>query len=585
MNNDQNNVGRAVKVPTYIGLKPLEGRYYAAECQRCGWVGSSEECTEDAQCTQIHNGRMCLGETEEIGTDHLLGIVQVLTKSAEQREVALAIPDGCPHMIVFDDAEVEQLMFAGTGARAAALRKWEAISTSWNAHLFVRIGRNSRDDGHPCAKIRQHQGEPVALPAYKLARTHNSHDWDQGHRDGWKDYADEIAKLGPLYTHPAPADPGEVERLRADLVTVKSERDAFGQNAIDLRAQLADLKRRHDGLHRDMATIAGRDVPKGCTVADYAAAAIADALSASAEPSSLEVSIPEGYCLMPKRLTAENGAKALLLGEFKLEVTRECPECLELDEPAEGCEICDGEGEYGQGHTIPWDKIKFIYSEAVKGLALKQSDQHPDEPMAEVVIGQDDMAAVDLLVDNIAVGTKLYARPEPRLVGLLRAENSLLRHDIASYLETMAKTCELLEVDTQAAKNAEGDPGEVLCRHAQWLRAQLDERGMLLRDAFVAMLKGGYSKPLRERIKAAMSPSASPSSSADRAAMTFVYAHPDGERHSVSVTRAEVAEGLESELFDKLVEKLCKCETVGETNVLDCCCDEVAEKFKLEVQP
>ncbi|GLO24429.1 hypothetical protein [Pseudomonas putida] len=83
------------------------------------------------------------------------------------------------------------------------------------------------------------------------------------------------------------------------------------------------------------------------------------------------VSIPDGYCLMPRRLTAENGAKALMLGEFKLEVTRECPECLELDEPAEGCEICDGEGEYAQRHTIPWDQIKFIYSEAVKGLALK----------------------------------------------------------------------------------------------------------------------------------------------------------------------------------------------------------------------
>ncbi|MFI7857387.1 hypothetical protein ACIF8Z_10330 [Pseudomonas promysalinigenes] len=81
---------------------------------------------------------------------------------------------------------------------------------------------------------------------------------------------------------------------------------------------------------------------------------------------------PHEYCLMPKRLTAENGAKARLLGEFKLEVTQECSECRELDEPAEGCEICDGEGEYGQRHTIPWDMIKLIYSEAVKGLALKQ---------------------------------------------------------------------------------------------------------------------------------------------------------------------------------------------------------------------
>lgn len=84
-----------------------------------------------------------------------------------------------------------------------------------------------------------------------------------------------------------------------------------------------------------------------------------------------ELTVPAGYCLMPTRLTAENGAKALLLGEFKLDVTSECPECRDLEEPLEGCEVCDGEGEYGQQHMIPWDQIKFIYSEAVKGLAKK----------------------------------------------------------------------------------------------------------------------------------------------------------------------------------------------------------------------
>lgn len=84
-----------------------------------------------------------------------------------------------------------------------------------------------------------------------------------------------------------------------------------------------------------------------------------------------QLTVPSGYCLMPTKLTAENGAKALLLGEFKLEVTSECPECRDLEEPSEGCEICDGEGEYGQQHMIPWDQIKFIYSEAVKGLAKK----------------------------------------------------------------------------------------------------------------------------------------------------------------------------------------------------------------------
>ncbi|WP_267273057.1 hypothetical protein [Pseudomonas putida] len=37
------------------------------------------------------------------------------------------------------------------------------------------------------------------------------------------------------------------------------------------------------------------------------------------------------------------------------------------------------------------------------------------------------------------------------------------------------------------------------------LRAQLAECHGLLRDCFTAMLKGGYSKPLRERIKTALS--------------------------------------------------------------------------------
>ena len=91
-------------------------------------------------------------------------------------------------------------------------------------------------------------------------------------------------------------------------------------------------------------------------------------LRQSEQPESV-AAVPEGYCIMPRRLTAENGAKALLLGEFTLKVTMECSECCELEEPSEGCEICDGEGEYGQKHTIPWDQIKFIYSEAVRGLA------------------------------------------------------------------------------------------------------------------------------------------------------------------------------------------------------------------------
>ncbi|MFT8851554.1 hypothetical protein, partial [Acetobacter orientalis] len=57
--------------------------------------------------------------------------------------------------------------------------------------------------------------------------------------------------------------------------------------------------------------------------------------------------------LMPEALTAENGAKAALIGEFHETFTHECPDCggdgLGAASPhSEGetrCELCNGTGE------------------------------------------------------------------------------------------------------------------------------------------------------------------------------------------------------------------------------------------------
>lgn len=91
---------------------------------------------------------MCLPASMEAMLD-----AAVAAEQHQGEPVALGIPDECPHLIVFDDAAVGQILFAGSGARSAALKKWESISVSWNAHLFVRVARNSRDDGHPCATV------------------------------------------------------------------------------------------------------------------------------------------------------------------------------------------------------------------------------------------------------------------------------------------------------------------------------------------------------------------------------------------------------------------------------------------------
>lgn len=126
-------------------------------------------------------------------------------------------------------------------------------------------------------------GGPVALPERRDPLFVVGSAYDDGLCVGFNECLDEIAKLGPLYPH---ADPGEVDQLSQVIRDLNDERDEIGAEVGRLRAQAADLKRRHDALHRDMATIAGREVPKGVTVSDYAAAAIADALSGSAGPCS-----------------------------------------------------------------------------------------------------------------------------------------------------------------------------------------------------------------------------------------------------------------------------------------------------------
>lgn len=81
--------------------------------------------------------------------------------------------------------------------------------------------------------------------------------------------------------------------------------------------------------------------------------------------------------LMPRKLTAENGAKKLLSGEFHLERTDDCPEC-EGDGYTthngvhdEICGLCEGEGSKTIKTPIPWTTIKEIYTKAVEHFGLE----------------------------------------------------------------------------------------------------------------------------------------------------------------------------------------------------------------------
>jgi len=72
--------------------------------------------------------------------------------------------------------------------------------------------------------------------------------------------------------------------------------------------------------------------------------------------------------MMPRELTAENGAKGLLSGEFNVDIRLDCPECSELENDSL-CDVCDGTGKYTESFIIPWTTIKAIYAMAVENLA------------------------------------------------------------------------------------------------------------------------------------------------------------------------------------------------------------------------
>lgn len=77
---------------------------------------------------------------------------------------------------------------------------------------------------------------------------------------------------------------------------------------------------------------------------------------------------PDDLVLLPRELTAENGAKALLRGEFSEPIDIRCPVCVDIED-SESCEECNGTGEVTYPSIIAWTTIKDIYAKVVKHYA------------------------------------------------------------------------------------------------------------------------------------------------------------------------------------------------------------------------
>ena len=87
-----------------------------------------------------------------------------------------------------------------------------------------------------------------------------------------------------------------------------------------------------------------------------------DACRAAMLQAGSSLVLPDGLALVPKRLTAENGAKGVLSGEFSETKFINCPECFGDDE----CETCDGSGRIEITVPVSWTNIKAIWAKGVE---------------------------------------------------------------------------------------------------------------------------------------------------------------------------------------------------------------------------
>ena len=79
----------------------------------------------------------------------------------------------------------------------------------------------------------------------------------------------------------------------------------------------------------------------------------------------------DGWVMVPKRLTIENGAKGALSGEFSETVFTNCPECFGDDD----CETCDCSGRIEIKVPVSWTTIKTIWAKGCEHFSIVAPQQ------------------------------------------------------------------------------------------------------------------------------------------------------------------------------------------------------------------
>ena len=159
--------------------------------------------------------------------------------------------------------------------------------------------------------------------------------------------------------------------------------------------------------------------------------------------------------LMPEALTAENGAKAALIGEFHETFMHECSECggdgLGYASPhTQGetqCELCSGTGELVERVPVQWTTIKEIYKRAVALLGKSQ-----DEAIAEAVAAERERN--DATIRSLATGYERMSRALCNMAATSGPDASWYRHQADQALYSVPAIWDI------AQNPVEAQPGE-----------------------------------------------------------------------------------------------------------------------------
>ncbi|HFO2165177.1 TPA: hypothetical protein ACHJD0_003738 [Escherichia coli] len=170
------------------------------------------------------------------------------------------------------------------------------------------------------------------------------------HLDKYDAMAKEVNKLLGRIAPPAPVVPEEISTTHTMLPAMSDQLMAFGYVKGWNACRAAML---HAGNFRKNANSSTNNFRE------------------IAETSTNSPVTPDGWVMVPKRLTAENGAKGVLSGEFSETTFISCLECFGDDD----CDTCDGSGRIEIKVPVTWSTIKSIWDKGIEYFAAKPSQE------------------------------------------------------------------------------------------------------------------------------------------------------------------------------------------------------------------